>query len=147
MLKNRSWIFFIFLILQVLQGCSLGRERMRPDERSADRFVETILLFGLCKNELCESKKDFVTDKEWISFVNNYIIPKFTDGLTVVDSTGQWRNKSGKLIKEKSKIVILLYPDSIKSEGLIEAIRENYKTLFHQESVLKIKHAKVDVSF
>jgi hypothetical protein len=118
-----------------------------PNERSAGEFVETLLFFGSCKNDICVSKKDFVSEKEWTSFLDNYIVPKFTDGLTVVDSTGQWRNKSGKFIKEKSKIVILLYPDSKKAEGLIEAIRENYKTLFHQESVLKIKHTKVDVSF
>jgi len=147
MLKDKCWILCIVLVIQILQGCSLGQKTVMPDEQSAVEFVETLLFFGLCKNDLCVSKKDFVPEKEWTSFLDNYIVPKFTDGLTVVDSTGQWRNKSGKLIKEKSKIVILVYPSSKKAEESIETIRENYKTLFHQESVLKIKQTKVDVSF
>src|SRR5437762_10995482 len=142
MLKNKSWIFFILLTFQILQGCALEQKNVMRGEGSTGEFVETILFFGLCKNDLCVSKKDFVSEKEWTGFLDNYITPKFTDGLTVMDSTGQWRNRSGKLIKEKTKIVILLYSDSKKAEGFIEAIRENYKTLFHQESVIKISHAK-----
>ena len=147
MLKDKSRILFILLILQIFQGCSLGQKNILPREGSVDEFVEAELIFGLCKNDLCASENDFVSQEEWTGFLDDYITPLFTNGLTVVDSTGQWINKSGKLIKEKSKIVILLYPSSKKAEESIERIRENYRTLFHQESVLKIKHTKVNVSF
>ena len=147
MQKNTGWILCIVLFLQLLQGCASGQKNVIPDEKSFDEFSETVLFFGLCKNEVCASKKDFVSEKEWTKFLDDFITPEFTNGLTVVDSAGRWINKSGKLIKERSKIVILLHPSGQKSEESIEHIRENYKTLFHQQSVLKIRHANVDVSF
>ena len=147
MLKGRKWTLLILLIFQILQGCSFGQKNIMPSEGSAGEFVETELLFGLCRNDLCVSKNDFVSEEEWTRFLDHYITPLFANGLTVVDSTGQWINKSGTLIKEKSKIVIILYPNSKKAEESIERIREDYRTLFHQESVLKIKHIKVNVSF
>jgi hypothetical protein len=131
----------------MVQGCSFGQKHVVPSEGSSAEFVETELIFGLCKNELCASENDFVSEKEWADFLDDYITANFPNGLTVLDSTGQWRNKSGKVIKEKSKIVILVYPDSKKSEESIEQIRKNYKTLFHQESIIKIKRTKVNVAF
>ena len=147
MLKDKRWVLFVFLIFQILQGCSLGKTSIIQNDGSGKEFVETDLYFGLCKNEVCASENDFVSNEEWTGFLDHYIAPQFTDGLTVIDSAGQWINKSGNLIKEKSKIVVLVYPGSEKAEESIERIRESYKTLFHQESVLKIKHQRIDVSF
>ncbi|MEG3921025.1 DUF3574 domain-containing protein [Microcoleus sp. T3_A4] len=38
--------------------------------------------------------------------------PRFREGLTVLDASRQFLNSSGILIKEKSKIVILIYESS-----------------------------------
>jgi hypothetical protein len=66
------------------------------------------------------------------------ITPRFPDGLTVVTGLGQFRNASGTIIQERSKLVILLYPPhQAKASGRIERIQEEYKTLFQQESVLR----------
>ena len=147
MLKYKSRVLFTLLPLLFLQGCSAGQKNVVPEGRSVIEYAETDLIFGLCKNDLCASENDFVSEEEWTSFLDNYIIPQFPDGLTVVNAIGQWRDKSGKLIKERSKVVVLVYPSGLKSEQSVERIRASYKTLFHQDSVLKIRKTKVDVSF
>jgi hypothetical protein len=147
MLKLKTWFLAGFLTFQILQGCSSGKQNLMPSSGTGKEFVETELYFGLCKNDVCASENDFVSDQEWTSFLEKYVAPRFTDRLTVIDSTGRWMNKSGKLIQEKSKIIILVYPSSKKAEESIERIQENYKALFHQESVIKINHTKIDVSF
>ena len=60
-------------------------------------------------------------------FVDTNITPKFKEGLTIVDSDGQWMMESGEVIKEDSKILILLY-DNESSADVDDAISE-YRVL------------------
>jgi len=97
-----------------------------------DLFLRTELFFGLSRPE------GEVTEEEFQQFLAQYITPRFPDGLTVVTGLGQFRNASGVIIQERSKLVILLYPpDQAHASWRIERIREEYKTLFQQESVLR----------
>lgn len=74
--------------------------------------------------------------------------PSFKEGLTIIDSDGQWMMQTGEVIKEGSKIVILLYDggSSAEVDESIEQIKETYKKLFNQEAVLRITTA-AGVSF
>ena len=106
-------------------------------------YVETLLVFGLSKPD-----GGTVSEAEWQSFVDTYVTPGFKEGLTIIDSDGQWMMQSGEVIKEGSKIVILLYDGGSSSEAdeSIEQIKETYKKLFNQEAVLRITTA-AGVSF
>jgi hypothetical protein len=97
-----------------------------------DPFLRTELFFGLSKPD------GEVTEKNFQQFLEDHITPRFPDGLTVVTGLGQFRNARGTIIQERSKIVIVLYPPhEAKASGRIEQIREEYKALFQQESVLR----------
>lgn len=65
--------------------------------------------------------------------------PRFPDGLTVLGGNGQWKGEDGRVVKERSKLVIILYPaDSAADSGKkIEEIRSAYEKQFQQESVLR----------
>ena len=104
-------------------------------------IVKTELFFGLSKPD-----GGIVSETEWESFVDEHITPRFRKGLTIVDADGQWLAKSGELIKEKTKIVILLHSDNKDANASIEYIRDNYKKLFQQDSVARVT-TDVDVSF
>ena len=99
-----------------------------------DPFIRTELFFGTQKPDGNE-----VTSKEWKKFINNEITPRFPDGLTVLTGSGQFRNSSGEIIKETSRVLILLYPVGTQMESSlkVEQIREAYKQMFQQESVLR----------
>ncbi|HEY7545760.1 MAG TPA: DUF3574 domain-containing protein [Blastocatellia bacterium] len=110
-----------------------------------DPFIRTELFFGTQKPDGSE-----VTSKEWKKFLNNEITPRFPDGLTVLTGSGQFRNSTGEIIKETSRVLILLYPVGAQMESSfkIEQIREAYKQMFQQESVLRADDPfPVSVSF
>lgn len=101
---------------------------------SSNLFVRTELFFGSQKPDGSE-----VTDAEFQTFLNNEVTPRFPEGLTLLAGRGQFRNLQGIIVKENSKLLILLYPidKESKSSRKIEQIRRAYKTAFQQESVLR----------
>ena len=112
---------------------------------SADRFIRTELFFGTDRPD-----GPAVTEEEWQQFLNDEITPRFPEGLTVLTGYGQFLNSKGQIIREISKLVILLYPESKRNDksAHIEQIRHCYKRLFQQESVLRVDESlPVWVSF
>jgi uncharacterized protein DUF3574 len=79
-----------------------------------------------------------VSDADFRKFMDDEVTPRFPDGLTVLDGGGQWRGKDEVLIREASKVVMIVLPKARDSGDRIEAVRNAYKTRFHQESVLAI---------
>ena len=98
-----------------------------------ERFARTELFFGT------EKPGPDVTDAQFRAFVNRVVTPRFPDGLTQYDALGQFRDSSGQIVKERSKVIILLYPvsDAERSSAEIEEIRDVYEDAFDQESVLR----------
>ena len=98
-----------------------------------ERFARTELFFGT------EKAGPDVTDAQFRAFVNRVVTPRFPDGLTQYDALGQFRDSSGQIVKERSKVIILLYPvgDAERSSTEIEEIRDVYEDAFDQESVLR----------
>jgi len=77
----------------------------------------------------------------WQQFLAREVTPRFPDGLTVYEATGQWRDPQTAMIgRERSRVVRILVPggDAIQdkaSQDKILAIAEAYKKQFHQKSV------------
>ena len=79
-----------------------------------------------------------ITEQEFKNFIDSKVTPRFPDGLTVLSGNGQFKDSTGTIVEEGSKLLILLYPFSLKSSKLVDAIRDDYKEFFQQESVLRI---------
>ena len=79
-----------------------------------------------------------ITTDEWQTFVNDVVTPKFPAGLTIVDSTGQWRNATGRIEYEPSKVLVLLHPANPLFDAQIDEIRSLYCQRFNQEAVMKV---------
>jgi Protein of unknown function (DUF3574) len=72
----------------------------------------------------------------WTRFLAREITPRFPDGLTVIDAAGQWRNPaSGRLVRERSRLVIILAAVEPPVDERVAAIVAAYKPRFHQKSV------------
>jgi hypothetical protein len=77
-----------------------------------------------------------VSETQWIQFVDNEITPRFPDGLTVFDAAGQWRDPaSKKIVRELSKIVLIVLPGNADDLPRLNEIAETYKRRFRQQSV------------
>ena len=111
--------------------CSLGTFTVRTD-----------LFFGTDRVGMAP-----VSDAEWQQFVDAVITPRFPAGLTMFPASGQYlQGMMVGLIKEGSKVVVLLHDGSTTPSASIEQIRALYMTQFNQESVLRVDSA-VCVSF
>ncbi len=142
--RNRYILYIILLTVSCLSCTdSTGNVRGTVEPFYGRPYVQTLLVFGLSKPD-----GGSVSEEEWISFVDTYVTPSFKEGLTILDSDGQWMMESGEVIKEDSRILILLYDNESSAEvdDTIEQIKETYKNLFNQEAVLRITTA-AGVSF
>ncbi len=101
--------------------------------KSAETWRQTQLYFGTS-----QSSGFVVTDREFQTFLDVYVTPRFPDGLTLVTGYGQFRGENGLIAKERSHVLTLFYPPDMQNANtLIEEIREAYKMRFAQESVLR----------
>ncbi|MCX4668003.1 DUF3574 domain-containing protein [Streptomyces sp. NBC_01381] len=101
-----------------------------------DAYTETRLFFG---TERPDGGPD-VTDEQFMAFIDDEVTPSFPDGLTVQDGRGQWRDSNGKIERERSYELILLYPTSEarKRDPQIEEIRSDYEKQYAQDSVARL---------
>jgi hypothetical protein len=75
-----------------------------------------------------------VTEKRWSRFLAKEITPRFPEGLSVVDASGQWRDTATKrIVRERSKLVTIIMPADAQEK--IDAIVDAYKRRFRQQSV------------
>lgn len=74
-----------------------------------------------------------VTDREWAQFLTHELTPRFP-GLTVLDGRGAWRH-DGHEVREPSKLVVVVLPDTVAARGEVAATADAYKHRFHQQSV------------
>lgn len=101
----------------------------------AETFWRTELYFGRDKND-----GTLVSDEEWNKFLDEIVTPKFPAGLTVLEGNGQYRLQNGTIVKERSKVLVLLYSPKTRltNSRKINEIRNQYKKRFQQESVMRI---------
>ena len=98
------------------------------------RMTQAQLLFG---RDIQRSA--VVTDAQWRDFLDQEVTPRFPDGFSVADVSGQYRDQSGTIVREPSKQLLILSRDPGADEPKLNAIREAYKRRFNQESVLLVE--------
>lgn len=111
-------------------------------DQFGEPFARTELFFGLSR----PGGKP-IRNREFNRFVDAEVTPRFPDGLTVLEADGQFKDSTGTIVEEESRVLVLLYPpgEPVLSKE-IEEIREEYKEQFDQESVLRVDEASC-VSF
>ena len=72
----------------------------------------------------------------WRQFLAREVTPRFPNGLTVYETTGQWRDPERKVIvREKSRVLRILVSADPPVQERIEALAAAYKKQFVQKSV------------
>lgn len=98
-----------------------------------DAMTQTTLYFGISR-----PSGAIITAKEWRSFVDKDVTPRFRDGLTEYDAKGQWLNAKGEVTHEPSKALMLIRGSDVESSKKVDELRNIYKTRFAQESVMRV---------
>lgn len=92
--------------------------------------VRTTLYLGL------QRPKGAVSELEWQIFLRDEVTKYFPAGLTVWEAQGQWRTAAGTIDHERSKVLLLVHPDTPAARQAIHAVVEAYRKTFDQQSVL-----------
>jgi hypothetical protein len=93
-------------------------------------YMRTTLYFGLNR------RAGNISEGQWKTFLREEVTPRFPQGLTVWQAGGQWRRADGAIVRERSKVLLLVHDDKTEVRSAITSIIEKYKHLFEQESVL-----------
>lgn len=143
LLASRSLQISLLGLSLALAGCAQHAPLQAKSAcDNGELMSQTTLYFGLSR-----SNGPNITQAQWKHFVDQDVTPRFREGLTVFKGQGQWLGHNGKIAKEGSRALMLIYPlHDQNSEAKIEALRSIYKKQFDQESVMRID-AKKCVSF
>jgi hypothetical protein len=102
--------------------------------------------FALSQNLTCTSPQKPMLDIElllgraggdlkWRTFLVREVTPRFPDGLTVYETTGQWRDPATKVITRERSRVLRIIASADTAPDKIAAVAETYKKQFGQKSV------------
>jgi len=132
-LAARSRCLAAGLLLLTAAGCAGGATTLAAPP-GTQAVVRSELVFGRLKPD-----GSTVTDAEWRAFAEEQVTPRFPDGFTVQDVLGQYRGRDGRIITEPSKILLVIHGVDARPRAAIQEIRDAYRRLFQQESVLLIE--------
>jgi hypothetical protein len=107
-------------------ACPAGQERLRTAQ----------LFFGQSIGG-----KPGVSDADFHKFVDDELTPRFPDGLSILNGGGPWRGSESQLIREASKVVVIVLPARGDATARIDAVRDAYKQRFQQDAVLQVTQA------
>ena len=96
-------------------------------------FAEYRLFFGRSQGEV-----EVVSEEAWRTFLAEEVTPRFPDGLTVLDAAGQWREGSGTIVRERTKLLLVLAPPGKDAMQRTDEIADAYRRAFSQSSVLRV---------
>ena len=78
-----------------------------------------------------------VSDVDWAQFLSSVITPRFPEGLTIWQASGQWRDPRGNVVREPVFIVEIFHEKSAEIDASIAAIAAEYTRRFGQDAVLR----------
>lgn len=82
-----------------------------------------------------------VSEAEWASFVSESVTPQFPAGLSVFNVEGQYRDRAGRIVRERSKLLVVVVFDDPAHRSKVSAIVEAYSRRFGQHSIFRVEQA------
>lgn len=138
MLKTINQTVGALVTVAALAACAFilscsSEAQTNPCPNGTEPYTEHRLFFG--RGNADNSR--VVSDEAWEGFLEDTITEEFPDGLTVLDAYGQYTNPAGTLIKEDTKVLIILVPPDADSSPGIERIIAEYKQRFFGQGILR----------
>jgi hypothetical protein len=135
--RHFAWALILLLSTAGCQSVSTppAPRHVGTTQRSGgEPWVRTELYFGLSRSD-----GPLVTEEQWRRFTA-FVTAQFPAGMTILHADGQYRDNSGALIREPSRVIILLYSKSSApdADARIQAVSDRYIHDFQQESVLRV---------
>ena len=133
--------YFLLIILFFLSAIAVHAQADNALS-GTNRMIKSELYFGM------DIKGKSMKKKQWKAFVNEYLVPNFATGITVLNAGGWYLNSAtNNMITEQTKIVVIVHEDSRTEKEKIFKVTRRYCELFQQESVLWISTDMKNMQF
>jgi hypothetical protein len=121
--------------LLALVGCAPSPMASSSCPAPLKSAVEVDLFFG---GDIGSGRA--VSDSDWAVFMAEEVTPRFPDGLSVVDVAGQYRDPSGRQVRETTKLIVVVVFDAPAHLAKVQAVIDAYKRRHNQISVFRTEH-------
>ena len=128
----------LLVVVLGLGGCRGHRKskEMAPPPKAPTpigrEMFRTELIFGLTRDN-----GEPVTEVDWQKFVDDAISVWFPNGFTVVDGLGKWRGPDGKVVDERSKVVVIFHDGDVKMFKALDEVGLMYRQRFGKQAVIR----------
>ena len=122
-----SWAIFLVLAFG-LAACAPALHTSADETVVIER-----LFFGRNANGV-----QAVSDTAWGVFLSEVVAARFPAGFTTWPAQGRWRRTNGQGEQEACLVLELVHPASVRADTSVVAIVREYKSRFHQDSVLRV---------
>jgi hypothetical protein len=78
-----------------------------------------------------------VSEAEWATFLAEIVTPRFPDGLSVLNVEGQHRDPAGRIVRERTKLLVVVVLDAPAHQAKVGEIVEAYNRRFGQHGVFR----------
>lgn len=124
-------ILFTLLLLLANLGCSVAQDKIETPA-----FVATHIYFG--RNIPAGGE---ISEEQLASFLETVVTPAFPLGLTAYDAYGQMQTSEGKIVRQKTKVLLLVHDNSKTNVDAIHKITAAFRSKFGNPQVMVITAA------
>ena len=117
-------------------GCAAGGGGAPSCTAPLRPAVQVDLYFGRDKPSGGE-----VSEAEWAAFLAESVTPRFPDGLSVLPVEGQTRVPSGPIVRERTKLLVVVVFDAPAHAAKVAEIVDAYNRRFGQHGVFRTERA------
>jgi len=79
-----------------------------------------------------------VSESEFAAFLDEVVTAEFPLGLTVFDAYGQMEDSSGSIVRQQTKVILLVYEDNEANAAKVQTVIDAYRSRFGNPQVMKI---------
>jgi hypothetical protein len=119
-------VLFMALFIFMGFGCSNAIEKS-----ASPHFIATHIYCG--RNIPTGGE---VSEEQFAAFLETDVTPAFPAGLTAYDAYGQMQTAEGKIVKQKTKVLLLVHDNSKASLDAIHKIAAAYRSKFGNPQVM-----------
>lgn len=76
-----------------------------------------------------------VSERDFARFVDTEVTPRFPNGLTILDTRGQYRLAGGGLVREPGKMIVIVLGEEVRDLPRLAEVASAYRRRFAQDSV------------
>lgn len=130
-MSDRAVGVLAMMVLALTTACTSVAPQSCPGDQQA--MTSEYLYFGTARPE------GQVSADDWRTFLDDVVTPRFPQGLSVWQASGQWKSAAGPIVREPSYVLNIVHESSETMDAAIVGIMRAYKSRFRQEAVLRVR--------